>query len=107
MWFLENIYEIYDFLEELNNQEILIQEFNKIYIKHKKAFLKLIEIGYLKINFKDSSNREYFDLSQGERKLFTEMLMIFDAIKKSDKNDILVVLDEPDLTLHPDRKSVV
>ncbi len=99
---LENIDEIYDFFKELNNQEILIQEFNKIYIKHKKAFLKLIEIGYLKINFKDSSNREYFDLSFGERKLFTEILMIFDAIKKSDKNDILVVLDEPDLTLHPD-----
>ncbi len=99
---LENIDEIYDFFKELNNQEILIQEFNKIYIKHKKAFLKLIEIGYLEINFKDSSNREYFDLSFGERKLFTEILMIFDAIKKSDKNDILVVLDEPDLTLHPD-----
>ena len=99
---LDNIDEIYNFFEELNNQELLIEEFNSIYIKHKKAFLKLIEIGYLKINFKDSSNIEYFDLSQGERKLFTEMLMIFDAIKKSDKNDILVVLDEPDLTLHPD-----
>jgi predicted ATPase len=99
---LENIDEIYDFFEELNNQEILIQEFNKIYIKHKKAFLKLIEIGYLKINFKDSSNREYFDLSFGERKLFTEMLMIFNEIKESKNKDILIVLDEPDLTLHPD-----
>jgi len=99
---LENIDEIYDFFKELNNQEILIQEFNKIYIKHKKAFLKLIEIGYLKINFKDSSNREYFDLSFGERKLFTEMLMIFNEIKESKNKDILIVLDEPDLTLHPD-----
>ena len=99
---LENIDEIYDFFKELNNQEILIQEFNKIYIKHKKAFLKLIEIVYLKINFKDSSNREYFDLSFGERKLFTEMLMIFNEIKESKNKDILIVLDEPDLTLHPD-----
>ncbi len=99
---LDNINEIYEFLEELNNHELLIEEFKSIYNKYKKAFLKLIEIGYLRIDFEDEITRKYFDLSFGERKLFTEMLMIFDAIRKSDRNDILVVLDEPDLTLHPD-----
>ena len=99
---LDNTDKIYEFLEELNNHELLIEKFKSIYKKYKKAFLKLIEIGYLKIDFEDEVTRRYFDLSFGERKLFTEMLMIFDAIKKSDRNDILVVLDEPDLTLHPD-----
>ena len=62
---------------------------------------QLIEIGYFQINFKDEKDREYNDLSQGERKLFTEFLMIFDALKKSKKKNIFLALDEPDLTLHP------
>jgi predicted ATPase len=99
---LGDINEIYDFLGALNNKELFIKEFNDIYKKYKDSFLKLIDIGYIRIDFKDKIKRKYFDLSQGERKFFTEMLMIFDAIKKSKKNEILLVLDEPDLTFHPD-----
>lgn len=102
---IENIEEIYDLFDALieykQKPKIKIEKFSVIYNKHKKAFLKLIEIGYLQIELKDFKNREYFSLSQGERKLFTEFLMIFDAIKKTDKDDIFIVLDEPDLTLHP------
>lgn len=97
-----NVNEIYDFLRALDNNELSIKDFNSIYKKYKNAFLKLIDIGYIRIDFEDEINRKYFDLSFGERKFFTEMLMIFYAIKESEKNEILVVLDEPDLTLHPD-----
>lgn len=103
---IENIEEIYDFFNSLNEFEnkkkISIEKFSIVYEKHKKAFLKLIEIGYLRTNFMDSIDREYFDLSQGERKFFTESLMIYDAIKKNKNKNIFLVLDEPDLTLHPE-----
>ncbi len=102
---LENIKEIYKFFEALSpyidKPKISIEEFSIIYHEHKNAFLKLIEIGYLHVGLNDCMGRQYFDLSQGERKLFTEMLMIFDAITKSKKDDIFLVLDEPDIALHP------
>ena len=103
---IDNIQEIYDFFDSLNDfqdkNNISIKEFSAIYTQHSKAFLYLIEIGYLQTDFNDSLSREYFGLSQGERKFFTESLMIFDAIMKSEKDEILLVLDEPDLTLHPE-----
>jgi predicted ATPase/polyhydroxyalkanoate synthesis regulator phasin len=99
---LIEIKKIYDFINELKEKKMSIDDFSKIYKNHKEAFLNLIKIGYLNIDLIDSIGREYFDLSSGERKLFTEMLMIFDAIKNSEENDVLVVLDEPDLALHPD-----
>jgi len=66
-------------------------------------FFKLIEIDFLRINFIDKEKEmiKYFDLSQGERKFFNEFLMIFDKIKETDKKDIVIALDEPDLSLHP------
>lgn len=103
---IQDFQSLYDFFNSLNQFEekhqISIEAFIPIYNNHKEAFLKLIEIGYLKTNFKDDIGREYDDLSHGERKLFTEHLMIHDAITKTDKQDIFVVLDEPDLTLHPE-----
>jgi predicted ATPase len=103
---IENKQDIYSFFDALsdaqNKTQMLIEDFIPFYEKHKEAFLKLIKIAYLQINFRDTLQREYSDLSQGERKLFTEMLMIFNAIKKNGNNDIFVVLDEPDLTLHPE-----
>ena len=99
---LENIEKIYTFLEEIREDSILIEEFRHTYKEYEESFLKLINIGYLKIDFIDKEGRKYFDLSQGERKIFTEMLMIFDEIKQSENNNFLLLLDEPDLTLHPD-----
>ena len=95
--------EYYNFFADLNStEEWELRYFNDIYLKHKKVFLSLIEHGYITVNFKDDKEREFFNLSSGERKFFTESLMIFDAISKNGNNDILIVLDEPDLALHPD-----
>ena len=84
-----------------NKEEFNINEFRKIYQDHNEAFLNLVKIGYLQVNLKDYLDREYFSLSQGERKFFSESLMIFDSISKNRNSDILIVLDEPDITLHP------
>jgi predicted ATPase len=99
---VKNIENIYALLEKIEESTILIEEFKDIYNGYKESLLELRNIGYLKIDFEDKEGREYFDLSQGERKLFTEMLMIFDEIKQSENNNFLLLLDEPDLTLHPD-----
>ena len=99
---IDNIYKLLEILENKRIHKFSIEDFSKqIYNENRQAFLKLTEIGYLEVNLKDKVGREYFDLSQGERKLFAEFLMIFDAISKNDKNEIFLVLDEPDLTLHP------
>ena len=100
---VEIIYKLFNDLSTISDKKnINIIGFRKIYLDNKNAFLKIIAKGYLSINLIDENEREYFDLSQGERKLFTEFLMIYDAIKTLDKQDIFIVLDEPDLTLHPD-----
>lgn len=103
---LGDIQSIYDFFDSLNEYQdkskFIIEKFSTIYNEHKDAFLKLISIGYLQIDFNDEKPRKYTSLSHGERKLFTEMLMIYHEITETQKNDIFIVLDEPDLTLHPD-----
>ncbi len=99
---IKNIENIYALLERIEESTILIEEFKDIYNVYKESLLELRNIGYLQIDFEDKEGREYFDLSQGERKIFTEMLMIFDEIKQSENNNFLLLLDEPDLTLHPD-----
>ncbi|WP_320035065.1 AAA family ATPase [Halarcobacter sp.] len=103
---LDKLKLYYDFFDTLskyeNNTAFSLESFSTIYNEYKEVILKLIEIGYLQIDFVDCLKRTYFDLSQGERKFFTESLMIYDAIVKTDKDDILLVLDEPDLSLHPD-----
>lgn len=102
---INNKDELYSFLDALRKfdlKQIDIEEFRSLYSFHKTAFHTLLEIGYLQYDFTDSIGRKYFDLSQGERKLFTELLMLHDKIFKTKKQDIFVVLDEPDLTLHPE-----
>ena len=97
----KDIEDIYKFLESVKEPEYMTEDFQNLYSEHKKAFFKLIEIGYFQVNFKDEKDRGYNDLSQGERKLFTELLMIFDALKQKEEKSFFLALDEPDLTLHP------
>ncbi|QKF76293.1 AAA family ATPase [Arcobacter defluvii] len=99
---IDNIYKLLQVLENKKIHKFSIEDFYKqIYNENREAFFKLTELGYLEVNLKDKTGREYFDLSQGERKLFAEFLMLFNSISKSDKSEIFLVLDEPDLTLHP------
>ena len=99
----ENIYLFFDAFNKFDNKKLIsISEFHPIYETYKDAYLELFKIKYLQIDLIDAKKRFFFDLSQGERKFFTESLMVFNTINKNVKNNILLVLDEPDLTLHPD-----
>ena len=55
---------------------------------------------YFSFNFIDSIQREFEDLSHGERVLFGQLINIYHYINKSEKSFILN-LDEPELSLHP------
>ena len=101
-----NAKELFTFLE---NKKVFENSFDiGIFFKElaesgcKNIFFRLMEIDFIKINFLDNKSLNYFDLSQGERKFFSESLMIFDELKETSMKDILLVLDEPDLSLHPD-----
>ena len=95
-----NITKTYQLLTKLK-QSFVFSDFREIYRDYKKEITELRNCGYIGINLIDDEDRKYSNLSQGERKFFTESLMIYDAITKKDNKDILVVLDEPDLSLHP------
>jgi len=89
------------FLKENSNSKIDIEVFYKYYLNYKDFFHK-IDNKNIRIDIYDNIDRKYFHLSQGERKIFTELLMMYSAIDRHKSNNLLLVLDEPDLTLHPD-----
>lgn len=71
-------------------------------LNQSEIFFNLIKIEILEINFFDDKERDFFKLSQGERKAFIDSLILYNAISASEKNDMLILVDEPDLSLHPE-----
>jgi len=106
--YITNAKKLFNFLEKKNvfDSNFIINDFftDLDNVKYKDIFFKLIEIDFLRIDFIDDEKNSinYFDLSQGERTFFNESLMIFDKIKETDKKDILIALDEPEMSLHPE-----
>ena len=95
-----NITKTYQLLKKLKDT-FSLSDFKEIYGDYKKEIAELRNYRYLNIDLVDDKNRKYSNLSQGERKFFTESLMIYDSIKKNQYKNILIILDEPDLSLHP------
>jgi len=96
-----NLDNFINFIKDNENTKIDIEVFKEFYLMYKDFFYK-IDNKKIRINIYDNFDRQYFHLSQGERKIFTELLMIYDAIYKHENNNLFLILDEPDLTLHPD-----
>ncbi|MDQ7084938.1 MAG: AAA family ATPase, partial [Sulfurovum sp.] len=87
-----------DFNKYINktDEQIEISTLNKkaklLYLDYKELF---------KFDFIDEKSRNYNNLSHGERTLFGQFLKIYIIIEKY-KEAHIFLLDEPDLTLHPD-----
>ena len=64
-----------------------------------KTFSELISEEIISVDIKDEKKRTIYDLSQGERKSFIDYLLFFDYLTITEKS--IVLLDEPDLTIHP------
>lgn len=88
-------------IEEDIGQAIEIEEAFDLISYDKDLFFTLVRIGFIEIDFSDDFGRSFFKLSHGERKFFTDSLLLYDEIFKNEKNNVLILLDEPDLALHP------
>lgn len=77
-----------------------IEEVQEIYKEYEYEFYWLMELGFLRVDFYEKEI-SFFNLSQGERTVFIDNLLLFDKIKLTEKNNICLLLDEPELSLHP------
>ncbi len=61
-----------------------------------RNFYPLLELKYY-----DESGKLYDKLSHGERQIHSSMLLLYDKIINSDKNNFEIILDEIETSLHP------
>lgn len=104
---LDNINEYINCLKELQpfiteGETNQAKELSEIISAHNNAFSVLSNIGFIKVDFIDDIGRKFFELSHGERKNFIDSLLLYDEIIKGNRNHFLILLDEPDIALHPE-----
>jgi predicted ATPase len=111
----ENIYNFLDkyFLDKeielLINKEFLFEEAKKLEFlmeeKDIEIFFYLNRIGFLDCDFFDGK-KSFSSLSSGEKSFFSDTVILSKEIKdflkyKDDKNSLILILDEPETTFHP------
>ncbi len=111
----ENIYNFLDkyFLDKeielLINKEFLFEEAKKLEFlmeeKDIEIFFYLNRIGFLDYDFFDGK-KSFSSLSSGEKSFFSDTVILSKEIKdflkyKDDKNSLILILDEPETTFHP------
>lgn len=80
---------------------IELEDFYDLISTHENEFFTLNKLGFFNIDFLDENKRRFFHLSHGERKFFTDSLILFDALNNKQEAELLICLDEPDISLHP------
>ena len=89
-------------LEIVRKQKMKFDEFFDSYYKDNKEDVnQLLSKELLLFKITDIEGRDFFDLSHGERSIFLTNLILFDKVKEKN-TDLIIYLDEPDLTLHPE-----
>ncbi|MEA2018918.1 MAG: AAA family ATPase [Campylobacterota bacterium] len=95
---IDNYDDYCKFLEKhLDNEEC---EYKNIPLDNDLLFSRNF-YSLLEINYYDKLKRKYEDLSHGEKHIYSSMLLLYDKIVDSDKDNILIVLDEIETSLHP------
>uniref|UniRef100_UPI004047A74B AAA family ATPase n=1 Tax=Aliarcobacter sp. TaxID=2321116 RepID=UPI004047A74B len=94
-----------DFLEKLlkviNNKKMNVNVFkDSFYLNNEELVKKLVDEKIMSLKIFDDKNRNLFDFSFGEKKLIMDCLIMHNELKSKLKN-CLVLLDEPEITLHP------
>lgn len=90
--------ETENFEKKINIQTLKNKYSDKLdFIFQKPEIQKL-----LKIEFYDTNDTEFKKLSHGERQIIVTSLAIYDKVQQTNKKNILILLDEPDLSLHPE-----
>ncbi|WP_066156851.1 AAA family ATPase [Aliarcobacter cryaerophilus] len=68
---------------------------------NKDIFFELLKNEAIGVMLYDELERNIFHLSNGERKQFIDMILVYEKLKERNTN-CLILLDEPDLGIHPD-----
>lgn len=92
---------ICDYLTEDLGKATELEDFYGLISPYEDEFFALNELGFFNIDFLDENKRRFFHLSHGERKFFTDSLILFDAVNNKQETELLICLDEPDISLHP------
>jgi len=91
---------LYDIIDK--NSVIQFNEFFSRYYNGNEIYItKLLNNKILFLEITDELGRNFFDLSHGERSIFITNLILFEKIQEKNTN-VIIYLDEPDLTLHPE-----
>ena len=80
-----------------NHEYIKIEELTE----EEENFYFKICANFFHFEFKDSKNREYEDLSSGEKNLYGQLINIYYYDVKYDNKELIYLFDEPEITLHP------
>lgn len=84
------------------SKEYLIEEFSLIYEKNKEIIDFFIECSFIEINYINENDIKFTSLSQGQRTIFMQNLLIYSKILEFNSNKpIFLLLDEIDVHLHP------
>lgn len=90
------------------DSDFLEQSLDVFYDRHysteddRTIFNILMATNLFDFDFQGSDGRRFTDFSSGERVLLIQNYCLVDAVISSNEKDLLILLDEPDLTLHPD-----
>ena len=90
-----NKYSLVEYEELISN---INYEVDKISKKNKELISKYNR--FIIYDYKDNKGRKFSDLSHGEKSIYAQFILMYDVMKT--KNDILFLVDEPDLSLHPE-----
>ncbi|MFW2582204.1 AAA family ATPase [Aliarcobacter butzleri] len=98
---IEKLKSFYNFIdkEDIFKNKLEIEKLkNELDVS---AFFNLDIQNILDIEFYDEIDRKFKDLSQGERHIFSFVLLIYARLLEQENKNKLILLDEPDITLHP------
>jgi predicted ATP-binding protein involved in virulence len=108
-----NMYAEFNYSVKDVHNSIFAGDYSKINIDEYLQLLKDIESKYdatmLKklFTFYPKKNIKYQSLSHGERQIYSLLLLIYDKIITSDKKDISIILDEIEISLHPQWQKMI
>jgi len=91
----DNQYKLDEYNQLTNN---INYEIDKMSEENKELIRKYNK--FLVFDFEDIKGRKFSDLSHGEKSIYAQFILMYDIVKN--KKDILFLIDEPDLSLHPE-----
>ncbi|MCG3659466.1 AAA family ATPase [Aliarcobacter butzleri] len=86
------------------SDDYLIHEFEKLYLDKKETFEELLNLEFIELNYGNENGIKLLDLSQGERTIFLQSLLINSWICKTESDSLFLLFDEIDVSLHPNWK---